>query len=74
MGGGYTPGFVADGSRMPDGPICDNCGAGWNRDQVRGREECPSCGYPFRDYRTPLHTGERHTVDDYVDLSELVGE
>lgn len=69
---GYTPGFVADGSRMPSGPICDNCGAGWGREQVGDRETCPLCEYPFRDHQTPLHTGDRHDLSDYVDLGERV--
>lgn len=58
--------------RMPTGPICRNCGRGWDEEQVRGEKRCLHCDYPFRRHRTPLNTGQRHELDDYVDLEDEV--
>ena len=60
-------------SRYPDkGQTCHNCGSDWEKERVRFKERCPKCDYPFREYQTPLHTGEKHDESDYVDAEELV--
>lgn len=64
-------GRIDDRLKGSPGPSCSNCGAGWYEEQVEGRDDCPGCGYPL-DADSPLATGERHDVDDYVDLGELV--